>query len=456
MRSDEWRAVRRLLAVRTGTAADVILLGPALRTLHQALPGAHLTLLTSPEGQEAAMLLPWLNRVLVHRPVWEGGPGPPGPVDVEPQLDLIEEIEAGRCDAAVVFTAADQSPWPAAYAAYLARVPRRLGQSGEAGGAVLTHRARPLPGDAHEVDRHLFLLETAGLPVAGRHLEVRVPEAAQATAERLLVRLRIPPGDPYVLLAPGMSPPSHRYPPAAYTEVCRTLIAQTGLPVVVVGDRADIRLGARIVSDSVGAGAGHVASVAGQTSLAELAALVERANLVLTNHSVVMYLADAARRPLVVPFAGTEPLSRHRPRSEATTVLQQPVGCAPCHQRTCPYDQECLQLPASLVAAEAIRRLEHDAGWTPTTDTLEPEADPSPEDPDGDEPGGLPGPPPPPPPAPPDPFEAEIPLVTARPAAPNAPPAHDPGGPEPPAPAGHDPDAHATSGLLRAGRPRPA
>lgn len=448
LRNEEWQAVRRVLAVRTGTAADVILLGPALRMLKAALSEAHVTLLTSPAGQDAAGLLPWVDRALVHQAVWDGEAAA-APVDIEQQLDLVELLEAEHCDAAVIFTSAAQSPWPAAYAAYLARVPLRLGQSKEAGGALLTHWARPLPDDAHEVDRNLYLLETAGLPVAGRQLELRVPDTAQAAVERLLVQLRIPPGEPYVAVAPGMAPSSRRYPADRYIQVCQIVTRQTGVPVVILGTRADVRLGARIVAETVAVDGRHVASVAGQTSLAEMAALVERASVVIANHSVVMHLADAAGRPLVVPFAGTVPLARWRPRSAATTVLQQPVGCSPCHRETCPYDKECLDLPAGLVAAEVVRRLEHDTGWAPTTVAatvaLEPQAGmvDGAGDPGDDRPAG--------PAADPSqaPFESEIPLVTVTrpPGTPlPSPPANGSGGQPPLPPAGHEPDAHPAAG----------
>jgi ADP-heptose:LPS heptosyltransferase len=134
------------------------MLGPALRTLKGALPKAQITLLASPDGAQAAPLLPWVDEVLVHDAVWQmgnvrGGAAPEDvPIDVEAQVDVIEAIEGRQVDAAFIFTATGHSPWPAAYLTYLSGVGIRIGQSREFGGGLLTHWVEPLPDKVHQVD----------------------------------------------------------------------------------------------------------------------------------------------------------------------------------------------------------------------------------------------------------------------------------------------------------------
>jgi ADP-heptose:LPS heptosyltransferase len=352
----DWQHVRHLLAVRLDDIGDVVMLGPALRTLKVALPKVQITLLASPEGAQVAPLLPWVDEVLVHEAVWQSRAAPEDvPIDVEAQVDVIEAIEGRQVDAAFIFTATGHSPYPAAYLAYLSGVGIRIGQSKEWGGGLLTHWIEPLPDKVHQVDRNLFLLEQSGLPVAGRQLELRVPESARTTARNLLRRLRVPQGEPFVVIAPGARRPTHRYPARRYAELCRHLNDRLGMPIVVVGDRADVPLGGEIVA---GAPTGQVASIAGQTSVAELAAVIEQAELVITNNSASMHVADAFRRPTVVLFAGTELEAQYRPRGAPAKVLRQPTRCAPCHSATCRYNLECLDIPPAAVADEASGLLE--------------------------------------------------------------------------------------------------
>jgi ADP-heptose:LPS heptosyltransferase len=90
--------------------------------------------------------------------------------------NLIEALSQRRFDAAIIFTSFLQSPYPPAYVCYLAGITVRAGQSQEFGGSLLTHWVRPLPDRTHQVDRNLFLLESLGVEIAGRHLEVRLRE----------------------------------------------------------------------------------------------------------------------------------------------------------------------------------------------------------------------------------------------------------------------------------------
>ena len=151
MQYRDWQHVRHILAVRLDDVGDVVMLGPALRTLKGALPQAQITLLASPEGAQVAPLLPWVDEVLVHEAVWQirnvpGGADPEDvPIDVEAQVDLIEAIEGRQIDAAFIFTATGHSPYPPAYLAYLSGVGIRIGQSKEFGGGLLTHWVEPCP-----------------------------------------------------------------------------------------------------------------------------------------------------------------------------------------------------------------------------------------------------------------------------------------------------------------------
>ena len=63
------------LAVRLDNIGDIVMLGPALRAMRQALPHAHITLMASPAGSQVAPLLPWVDEVLTERGVWQDASG---------------------------------------------------------------------------------------------------------------------------------------------------------------------------------------------------------------------------------------------------------------------------------------------------------------------------------------------------------------------------------------------
>src|SRR5690242_13475360 len=187
-----WQNVRRLLVIRLDNIGDIVMIGPALRALRQALPAARITLMASPAGSQVAPLLPWIDDVLVHRALWQDASDNMG-LDPPAELDLVATLRARAFDAAVIFTSFSQSPYPPAYVCYLAGIPIRLGQSKEFGGSVLSQWVKPLPDGAHQVDRNLFLLEQAGFALVGRQLELRLPGAVQEAAARQLAALGLAP-----------------------------------------------------------------------------------------------------------------------------------------------------------------------------------------------------------------------------------------------------------------------
>ena len=87
----------------------------------------------------------------------------------------------------LVFTSFSQSPWPAAHLGLLAGVGTRVVHSREFAGGVATHWVTPPPDDTHHVDRSLHLLEAIGVPAQGRTPTLRVPDAAYAAADELVV-----------------------------------------------------------------------------------------------------------------------------------------------------------------------------------------------------------------------------------------------------------------------------
>lgn len=356
---------RRILAVRLDNTGDVVMLGPALRALAEALPGARLTLMASPAGSRAAPLLPWIDDVLVHRAAWQDASGrlPQSP---RRERAMVDRLRRGRFDAAFVFTSFSQTPFAPAFACYLAGIPVRVGQSRDFGGSLLSHQVPPPPEDHHQAERNLWLLEAVGVPVHLRDLQLVVPSAARAGAEAVLARVGILPGDRFAVLAPAASCSARTYPPVRSGRVARMLAERTGLPVVMVASPRD-----RGVVDAVAAEAGPaLRSLAGRTGVPELAEVVRRASLVIANNSLALHLADAFRVPQVVLYSGTDLETQWEPRADRARVLRRPTGCSPCYGLECPFRLECLDIPPeevvdaalSLVADGAVPRREAAAG----------------------------------------------------------------------------------------------
>jgi ADP-heptose:LPS heptosyltransferase len=150
--------------------------------------------------------------------------------------------------------------------------------------------APPWRADEHEVSRWCRLVEAYGF-----------------AADRADLALR-PPGRPSpvpgaVVLHPGAKHGARRWPPARFVAVAITLRAQ-GHRVVITGSQAETEL-AGFVGHAADLPPGDV--LAGRTDLAELAAVVAEARLVISNDTGTAHLATAYGTPSVVIFGPMAP-----------------------------------------------------------------------------------------------------------------------------------------------------
>jgi ADP-heptose:LPS heptosyltransferase len=348
---NSWSQVTRILALRLDNLGDVIMTGPALRAIKETLPQVHLTLLASPSGAQAAALLPWIDRVLSWRVLWQDLGQPP--LDPAREWQLIATLQECQFDAAIIFTSFSQSPYPAGFVCQLAGIPLRLGESAEADPFSLTTTVQFAAQELHQVERNLQLIEAVGFQVSDRHLCIKIPEAVNAAVTQLLSQHGLAPEAPFLLLNPWTSCQSRTYSGERFAIACRGLAELTHLPVVVTGVEKD-RSYCTTVLKILGKWA---IDLVGKTTFAELADLIARAKLVISNNTSAMHLADATQTPSVILFSGTELESQWRPRNSPTHLLRQPTSCSPCYAFTCPYDLECLDISPEYIVDAGLQLL---------------------------------------------------------------------------------------------------
>jgi ADP-heptose:LPS heptosyltransferase len=344
---DALATTQRILVVRADNVGDVVLTGPLFRALRQARPDAVLGLLASPAGAEAAPLLPWVDEVTSWRPVWQDL-GHRMPLDPAREQELIRRLAADAWDAIVIATSFNQTAWPAAYAAYLAGIPVRVGFEVQFGGSVLSHPVTPPPDEVHQAERNLSLLRAIGVPIADEALEISIPPAARVKVTDRLATSGLQPRDPIVFV-PGASAPARRMDASRLAEAAATAIARTGRPVVVATTPRE-----RALRDAILAATPDALSIGDDLSVPEYAALIDAAAAVVCGNSSALHLADALGRPVVATYAGTDRWSQWQPRAATVQALSVDVACSPCYRIECPIGNACLALDPGAIAEAVV------------------------------------------------------------------------------------------------------
>ena len=353
-----WRNVRRLLCVRLDSLGDVLMCTPAMRALKEGLPGSRLTLLSSDAGAQLAPLIPEIDAVLRFAAPWMKHGSGSSRVDGDKGEEdhgvsrCVEALRRQAFDAAVIFTSCSQSALPAALLCLQAGIPLRLAICRENPYALLsdwipeTERVHP---SRHEVQRQLDLVGAIGCAPHDSRLSFLVPDAATAAVTRRLAAAGINPALPLVVLHPGASAPSRRYPARHWPPLMRQLAARTRCQLVLTGSDAEREMIAVLLDSGPRAW-----SFAGQLDLGELGALIARAALVVANNTGPAHIAAALGTPVVSLYAMTNP--QHTPWRVAQRVLFHPVPCRNCLRSVCPQEHHgCLELlePETVAAAAA-------------------------------------------------------------------------------------------------------
>jgi ADP-heptose:LPS heptosyltransferase len=295
---------RRLLVHQSRfRVGDTLWLTPLLRAIRQRFPGAEVTVVAGPLAGPVLERNPHLSDLVVWNPA--GG-------EME-RRRVLERLADGAFDAALFALARrDKSRWLAEAAAAWG-IPCRVNleyldaaEDGREPCDPFTHEAWFFWGTLASPELLLHALDPWGREVADRRVELPVSAAERREAERILKETGLG-GRPFTVLAPaGHS--SDRWPPERFAELGARLAEERGHGLLIEGAPADEPV-LRRVGEEIGRGS----LVQVRTDpLGVLAALLERASLLVSNDSAPIHVAEAAGAP-VLYFAHHEKLVHSHP-----------------------------------------------------------------------------------------------------------------------------------------------
>lgn len=356
MIDERWLTVKRVLAIRLDNLGDVLVTTPALHAIKTSLPSVSLTLLASPVGAQVARLNPDLDDVIVYEAPWMD-PWHKLPQDSQREQRVIAELRERKFDGAIIFTSYHQSPLPAAYLCYLADIPLRVAASIDGPGSLLTTRHKHPERMMHEVERGLDLVGAIGLTTGDLDLVLQVPQEARSRLAQRLSAEGIGSQRPLIVVHPGCSMPARTYPWEMYAQVVDLLVEQLGAIVALSGAKDEQALVAQVL-DRLRLETRKVTyAFAGKLSFPEFCALIEAADVTITNNTGPMHIAAALKTPVVALFALTNPPEQWGPWRVVHRQLYHDVACRICYSRVCPYGHECLRLVSPQMVVNAASEL---------------------------------------------------------------------------------------------------
>jgi heptosyltransferase-2 len=184
-------------------------------------------------------------------------------------------------------------------------------------------------GGTHMSQKHLRRLRSVypyGLG-SDKKYALQILEETQRSADEIL-RTKIGQDQRYVVIAPGAADQAKRWTERGFAEVCYHLMKRHYMGIVIVGDEKDGSMAQRVYEvlqeDAV-------VNLCGQTTLAQLAAILERCSLAIVNDSAPMHMASYLDVPVLALFGPTDAV-QYGPWGTKGFYVQKNQSCPACRK----------------------------------------------------------------------------------------------------------------------------
>ena len=273
--------IERILIIRLAPLGETVLTTPVIRALRQHFPDAYIAYMVAPTREDLVSANPYLNEVLTYQPSVP---------------KLIYQMARRKFQMAVVL----QPTFRLVLHTFLARIPFRVGFETNAGGKKLLNLAVRNDTLQHETQRYLDVVRALGVEVVASEPEVFVDRASIAWVNNFLENHKLNDSKRIIGLNPGAATAYRRWHAANFA---------------VLGDRLHETYGAHIIittgpregelADQVTELMSHSPVIVNQATPMQLAALLQRCDLYISNDTGPMHLSTAVKTPTVALFGAS-------------------------------------------------------------------------------------------------------------------------------------------------------
>lgn len=323
---------KRVLIVRLDRIGDVLLSTPVIKAVRGICPNAHIAFMARRHAIDILKGNPYLDEVIVY----EKSGREKGFLR---NMRFIRKLRRKKFDIALILHPTKRTHLIVS----MAGIPERVGYNRKWGFLLTTRIPHTKQyGLKHEIDYALDLLRYTGLDAKDRTLYMPIDAVAERHVDEMLEDNGIKKGDVCVAINPGASCVSKIWGADKFAGAADILNEKYGAKIVVVAGCADKARGDKVAALMK---SGCV-NLSGKTSVAELASLLRRAKLFISNDSGPVHIACAVGTPVVAVFGRSDRgLSPRRwgPTGVRDIVLHKDVGCDECLAHNCKLGFKCLE-----------------------------------------------------------------------------------------------------------------
>ncbi len=316
--------IKNILVISLSNIGDIILTTPVIKNIETDLPGRNIDVMVAPAGKHVFEGFPGVRRVFIYdkKTSWKD------------KFKLFISLRARRYDLIVDLR---NTVLP-----FVLLPKYRTSSIGRSSKDV-----------SHRIDLHLSRLKKIGLGTSERVPYVPVGKEDRGYIENILERLGI---RDFIVMSPGAKSHVKRWPIKNFAKLADMIKEELGLEVILAGDKNDAIVIERILFHAKS----KPVSLLGLTNIRELAYLIQKSKLLVTNDSAPLHVGGAVGANILVFFGPTDHKKYGPAGSGSAKVLRRELACSPCETAQCVNagnKYECLKTITPEEAFQSVREL---------------------------------------------------------------------------------------------------
>lgn len=307
----------RILIIHTAFIGDIVLSTPLIKKIKDTYPDSDITYVTTPVGEAILKNNPYLNNIIVYdkrgkhkgiKGVWELG----------------KRLRYENFNMVIT----PHRYLRSSILSWLSRSPVRKGYDIASGSFLFTEKIK-YDREKHEVEKLLSFID----PENKKRYEIELfPGETEKMKGENFWKMNELSEKKVVVLAPGSKWFTKQWPVEYFNKLSEKLKELSNTKIVVVGGKDEINLSIETE---------NIIDMRGKTTLLELADILSRADVVVTNDSSPIHIASAFKKPRIFALFGpTIEKFGFFPWSLNSQVFQvKDLKCRPCGihgGNTCP------------------------------------------------------------------------------------------------------------------------
>ena len=322
----------KFLIVRTDRMGDVILSVPVLEAIKSSFPKAHVIMMVSPYVKDVLNNNPHLDDVIIDdcKNIHKGIGG---------FFRLIKKIRGEKFDVCVLL----HPTLRLAILLFLSGIRYRIGTGYRwyqifFNRKIYQHRKKNLK---HESDYNMDMLEPLGIKTQRILPKVYLSKSEENFADQIFEDYKIKKENVLLAFHPGSGDSSLNLPIKRFAQAADSLIEDIKAKVFITGTEGEKGL-ANLMESYM---RNKPINLVGKTNLRQLASLLKRIDVLISNSTGPMHLSVALGTPTVAifcPIFSAGPI-RWGPCGDGHEVILPPVPiCFKCKPKSCPY-YDCME-----------------------------------------------------------------------------------------------------------------